>query len=56
MRDKEIIDTNFFTTGLQNFEKYDVLSPIEIKIDKDRLLRNLQKYLKKNYIYRFLVC
>ena len=54
MRDKEIIDT-IFIRRLQNFEKDDILNPIEIKIDKDRLLRNLQKYLKKNCIYRFLV-
>ena len=54
MRDKEIIDT-IFIRGLQNFEKYDILNPIEIKIDRDRLLRNFQKYLKKNYKYRFLV-
>ena len=46
MRDKEIIDT-IFIRGLQNFEKYDILNPIEIKIDRDRLLRNLQNILRR---------
>ena len=46
MRDKEIIDT-IFIRGLQNFEKYDILNPIEIKIDRDRLLRNVQNILRR---------
>ena len=54
MRNEEIIDT-IFIRGLENFDKYDRLNPIEIKIEEDKILRNLQKYFSESYIYRFLI-
>ena len=32
-----------------------MINPIEIKIDEDKFLKKLQKYLNKNYKHRFLV-
>ena len=55
MRDKKKIIDAIFIRGLQSFDKYDILNPIEIKIEEDRILRNLQKYHNKNYICRYLV-
>ena len=54
MRDRETIDT-IFIKGLQNFDKYDIINPTEIKIEEDKFLKNLQKYFNKNYMHRFLV-
>ena len=54
IRDRQIIDT-VFIRELQNFDKYDIPNPIEIKKEEDRLSRNLQKYHNKNYIYRFVI-
>ena len=45
MRNKEII----FIRGLQNFYKYNILYPNEMKIED-----NLHKYHYKNYIHKFL--
>ena len=51
MRSKEIIDT-IFVICLQNFENYDSLNPIEIKIKGNKILTNLHKYQKENCEYR----
>lgn len=51
MRSKEIIYT-IFIRGLQNFENYDSLNPIEIKIKGNKILTNLHKYQKENGEYR----
>ena len=54
MKIKEAIDT-IFIISLQNFDNYDSLNSIEIKIEGNKILANLHKYKNKNYKYRFLV-
>ena len=53
-RNKETVDT-VLIRGLQNFDKYGTLNPIEIKTEEDRILRNFPKYCSESYIYRFLI-
>ena len=53
MRNKEIID-KIFIRGLQELDKDDTLNPVEIKIGKDKILRDLQKYQEENYTY--IIC
>ena len=45
MRSKEIIET-IFIRGVQNFDDYDSLNPIETKIDSNKFLTNLNRYEK----------
>lgn len=54
MRSKEIIET-IFIRGVQNFDDYDSLNPIETKIDSNKFLTNLNRYEKRNYKYRIIV-
>ena len=54
MRNKETVDS-IFINGLQNFDKCDTLNHIEIKIEEDKILRNLQEYHSGNIIYRFTI-
>ena len=54
MKSKEIVDT-IFVKGLHNFDNYDTLNSIEIKLEQDKLLRIIEKYNNKHLIYRFLV-
>lgn len=44
MIDKEMVEA-IFMRGLQNFDKFEILSLIEIKIEEDKILNKLQKYL-----------
>ena len=53
MRNKEIFD-KIFIRGLQELDKDDTLNPVEIKIGKDKILRDLQKYQEENYTY--IIC
>ena len=53
MKNKEIIDTSFIR-GLQNFDNYDSLNPIEIKIEWNSNLEYLHKSKNWNYKFRFL--
>lgn len=54
MIDKEMVEA-IFMRGLQNFDKYEILSLIEIKIEEDKILNKLQKDQGGNCTYRFIV-
>ena len=54
MRSKEIVDT-IFIKGVHNFDNYGMLNPTEVKLKQDKLLRFVEKYNNKGFIYIFLV-
>ena len=47
----EIIDT-IQITGLQNFDNYQKLNPVEISVDSNKIVNYLLNY--KKYKYRFI--
>lgn len=46
MMKKEIVDS-VIIRGQQSFENFEVLNPIEIKMENNQILNVLQKHLKK---------
>lgn len=46
MMEKEIVDS-VIIRGQQSFENFEVLNPIEIKMENNQILNVLQKHLKK---------
>lgn len=46
MMKKQIVDS-VIIRGQQSFENFEVLNPIEIKMEKNQILNVLQKHLKK---------
>lgn len=54
MKSKEIADT-VFVNGLHNFDNYDTLNSLKFKLEQDKILRFIEKYNNKRFIYTFLV-
>ena len=51
MRNREIVDA-IFIKGLQDFEAYNIVHVVKIKIE---VWKFIQKYINKQYIYRFII-
>ena len=45
--DKKIVET-ILVRSVQSFYKFELLNPIEIKIEEDKILNKLQKYQRGN--------
>ena len=54
MKSKEIADT-VFVNELHNFDNYDTLNSLKCKLEQDKVLRFIEKYINKRFIYTFLV-
>lgn len=54
MRNKEVVET-IYIRGLPNFNNYYTFNQVEIKIDANKILSNLYKYVKGDCKHHFLV-